>query len=361
MDAVTKVVPRTMTTLWRLRRRPWVRMVLLGAALIGYAAVSLAPFEWSPPRQVENGAAWSGSSLRLPSEGLVVGRAAPDWLDAAMAAHQLTLELRFRPARTAQWGEILAIGGHGRQQALSISQKNRHLVLRLRRACRHVEAIDLPCATGRVIRRVLEAGQPTDLGLIIQPGGLKLVLDGEMVLERALPEAPLTVWEGDQRLTLGNDSDGSWPWLGEIERAVVGTAEGASDLLQPELYLMPPRYLAFDRAPRLVPFRDAPIKDMVHNLVMYVPLGALLALLGFWPRWSGVLRALLVTGLISLSMESAQLFFSNREPSVTDLLLNAVGGAFGFCLIQAMRTDPRLVRLAERAVGGRARPGRQQA
>lgn len=351
-----------MATLWRrLRGRRRVRLALLGAAIVGYGVVSLSPFEWSPPRLVENGAVWSErAGLTLPVEGLVVGREPPAWLIEAARGHELSIDLRFRPATTAQWGHVLAIGSHGRRQNLSISQKNRHLMLRLRRTCRHVDAVDLPCTTGRMFRRVLEPGRAIDLRLGVRPGRLTLALDGATVLERALPAAPLAVWDQSQRLALGNDPTGSWPWLGEIERAVVRTARLEVDLLEPDLYRMPRRYWAFDREPRLVPFRDAPIKDMLHNAVMYVPLGGLLALLAVRSRWRGVLQALLFTGLVSLTMETAQLFLSDREPSVTDLLLNAAGGAFGFALIVALRTDPRIGRLAARICHRRLRPGAQE-
>ncbi|MDX1539776.1 MAG: VanZ family protein, partial [Geminicoccaceae bacterium] len=296
-----------------------------------------------------NGARWTErGSLSLPSEGLVVGERAPAWLTAAIAQHQLTIELRFRPAAVAQWGEVLTIGHHGRRQTLSISQKNRHLIVRVRRACRHVEALGLPCTTGRVLRRVIEPGRWIDLELVVEPGELTVALNGEVVLGRPLTDAPLAVWDGDQPVALGNDPDGSWPWLGEIERATVRTGAHQVDLLDPALYRSPGSYWAFDRAPQLVPFRDAPIKDMVHNLVMYVPLGALLALLGFWPHRSGLVRALVVTGLVSLTMETTQVFFSNREPSLTDLLLNATGGAFGFALVRTLETDPRVARLLTR-------------
>lgn len=357
---MTKAFGAASATFRQLRQPRW-RALLLVFAVLGYAYVSLEPFEWSPPRLVGNGATWTdASTLELASEGLAASPRPPDWLASAVRHHQLVIDLRVRPATLSQWGHVLTIGEHGRRQNLSIAQKNRHLILRLRRTCHHVESLELACTTSRIVRRAVEPGQWMDLELIVQPGGLTLSLDGDVVVERALSEAPLAVWEAGQQVALGNDVDGGWPWLGEIERAVVRTPDVQADLLDPRLYRMPATYWAFDRDPHFVPFRDAPLEDMVHNSVMYFPFGVLLALLGLWPRWQGVIRAFLIAGAVSLTMETAQLFFSGREPSITDLLLNATGGAFGFALIQAIRTDPRISRLIARITRPRLRPREQE-
>ena len=78
-----------------------------------------------------------------------------------------------------------------------------------------------------------------------------------------------------------------------------------------------PRYITLD--------------DVLINVAAYVPLGFLLALaLGArlrapWP----VLAAALFTCLLSLTMESAQVFLAARIASKVDLLANGLGGLFG--------------------------------
>ena len=66
------------------------------------------------------------------------------------------------------------------------------------------------------------------------------------------------------------------------------------------------------------------------NLALYVPFGLVLA----WAagaaagRQRRIVPCLLAVIGVSAAFEVAQLFFG-RNPSITDVLLNAIGGAFG--------------------------------
>lgn len=68
--------------------------------------------------------------------------------------------------------------------------------------------------------------------------------------------------------------------------------------------------------------------DVIRNLLLFLPLGAAGALLGWrWPR-------ALATGFaLSLAVESLQLFvIPGRDPSLSDLLTNTIGTATGFAI-----------------------------
>lgn len=357
---MTSLLRDTARTVASLRFSWRVRLVVLSVALVGYAWISLEPFRWSPPRQVDNGVEWTDrGTLDFRSEGLVAGRQPPDWLAMAIRENQLAVELRVRPAALRQTGEIFTIGRPA-QRHFSISQKNDDLLFKLRRTCAYLDSLALPCTSSRRARDVFAAGQWVDISLEARPGSMAIQVDGETVAERMLPEAPLAVWSTDLLVALGNQLDADAPWLGEIGGAIVRVGDATVDLLDPTLYVMPEDYWFFNHNPRLVPFRGAPARDMLNNAVMYVPLGALLALLGFWSRRSGFVGALLVTGAVSLTMETTQIFFSHRAPSVTDLILNAGGGAYGFILIHTLMNDPRIVRLASRLAEPRLETREQQ-
>lgn len=62
----------------------------------------------------------------------------------------------------------------------------------------------------------------------------------------------------------------------------------------------------------------------VANILMFVPLGFLLTLL-FRDRWRGASLAL----VLSVIAELAQAFIPSREPSLRDVLANAMGAAVG--------------------------------
>lgn len=64
--------------------------------------------------------------------------------------------------------------------------------------------------------------------------------------------------------------------------------------------------------------------EFLANVVMFLPLGFLLALL-FRRPWHGVMLAL---GL-SIVVELAQIVIPSRQPSLRDILANALGAALG--------------------------------
>ena len=80
------------------------------------------------------------------------------------------------------------------------------------------------------------------------------------------------------------------------------------------------------------------VADAIFNVVAYVPLGA--ALVIAWPsRWSlmaKIATAVVFSALLSLGMETAQMWLPTRYASVRDLLANAVGALVGTLLGAAL-------------------------
>jgi VanZ family protein len=71
--------------------------------------------------------------------------------------------------------------------------------------------------------------------------------------------------------------------------------------------------------------------DVVSNVLGYAPLGFLLTLSAMRMGWSGrvVLGSALACAMLSLTMESLQSYLPARVPSLTDFLLNSLGGWAG--------------------------------
>jgi glycopeptide antibiotics resistance protein len=81
----------------------------------------------------------------------------------------------------------------------------------------------------------------------------------------------------------------------------------------------------------LLTWARASRSDMFNNVLLYVPLGFVLALL-VEPRWGRIAALLLATlggAALSLSMELLQASIALRVPSLTDLSLNTVGSLAG--------------------------------
>jgi hypothetical protein len=74
--------------------------------------------------------------------------------------------------------------------------------------------------------------------------------------------------------------------------------------------------------------------DSILNVLLFVPLGVGLALCGFPAR-----RAILIMGLLSVSIETAQLFvIPGRDATLGDVVTNTIGGALGFAASRRRRT-----------------------
>jgi hypothetical protein len=79
--------------------------------------------------------------------------------------------------------------------------------------------------------------------------------------------------------------------------------------------------------------RAALTKDMIVNVLGFVPLGFLFAVwleqITRWRRWSSYLFAILLGGLISLGMEVTQAYIPARDSSLIDVLCNITGAILG--------------------------------
>ncbi len=79
-------------------------------------------------------------------------------------------------------------------------------------------------------------------------------------------------------------------------------------------------------------FRGASIEDIITNIVVYVPIGLTLVLAGNRGRSGGLSRwwaAVLIGSVVSLLAETLQFGIAIRVSSLTDVLLNVAGAAFG--------------------------------
>lgn len=94
--------------------------------------------------------------------------------------------------------------------------------------------------------------------------------------------------------------------------------------------------------------------DLVANVLVYIPLGFLLALglTGLPGRWTPAVLATLLAGAVSFGLETLQTWLPSRVPSNLDLACNALGGLIGAVLAYRFgrRFFPRLAAWQHRVV-----------
>jgi hypothetical protein len=313
-------------------------LLLVAAAYVVASLWPFRPWNWDPPREVVNAAARTADGgVDFAAVGVVGADRPPGWLQRAIGEQRLRLRLVAQPQEGGQHGpaRLLSIAPDPYLRNLTIGQEGADLVLRIR-AGGPPGAPRLPDgASVFVLPEVFAAPAWVELELEVGPGRLRLLVDGSARINVPVGERPLACWDAGFPLSIGNEASLDRPWLGTIGRAVVEVDGQEIDLLTDEaLAASPRRYWIAGRAFDLVPFAERNPVDEALNLVGYVPLGWVLGTLV--RRRSGTLAALVgaavLIALFSASLELLQYAVQTRHSSVTDLILNALGGAVGLAL-----------------------------
>lgn len=79
-------------------------------------------------------------------------------------------------------------------------------------------------------------------------------------------------------------------------------------------------------------------RDLIENLILYVPVGVVLARLGFW-------RAVMIATLLLLFAETCHLFMMHRFPSPVDLATNIAGAMTGLLISWRWRIHESAIRV----------------
>lgn len=105
----------------------------------------------------------------------------------------------------------------------------------------------------------------------------------------------------------------------------------------------PPQSEPWTSAIALIPFVDYEVEDALVNMLVFVPIGIIVALLLRRPTWW---RVIALAAGVSLGVElmqlAAQRFFAGGHiADVDDLLFNVAGGALGYLLFVLVERVPR--------------------
>ena len=327
-----------------MNTRRWVLKLLAAAILLAYPLAGLYPYRWeSPELQANMLQALPDGNLRFAAPGPGIARTPqpPQWAGEARRAHRFDVALSVYSHAADQSGpaRILTLSRNPSLRNFTIAQDGRDLVVRIR-TTKH----DLNGIPQYRVRDVFGAERWTDIRIGVDADSLYAEVDGVPRLRDKLPQAPLRNWDLSYRLALGNELTGNRPWLGEIRRAVVATAEGAVDYIQPGALEIPAQLISADEPPVLAPFQDVEPWDAAINVLGFLPLGLVF---GLWVRrqgWATYAGGMVLIFAISLAIETLQLGIPGRYPSINDLILNTLGGVMGILLTRWPEWSPFVLR-----------------
>lgn len=310
--------------------------VLAGA--IAYCVVCFAPYHGSMPFHLhDNAAVREAGELRFAAPGIAYVADAAEWLDNVRRSGTFEVRMRVTSARDDQSGpaRILTVSRDPGHRNLTIGQIGDSLDVRLRQ--RGSDDNGTPSLS---IPGVFATRKTIDIAVIAKPRRLTVVVDDEVVVSQALPRRPFRRWDPSYRIALGNELTFDRPWLGTVEQASVSAEGGELSLLDPNVSSIPSVYV--QRSDKLIDtlqnamaplfiWNTINVFDRIVNVLGYLPFGALMA----W-RQRGrrpLLAAMSASFLLSLFIETGQLFVDHRHPSVSDLAMNTLGGLIAALLV----------------------------
>jgi hypothetical protein len=288
------------------------------AAFIGlwlaYWIVGFYPFHWSLPYiAYENAAAVAlNGGWQFPKPGIVRTTAAPPWLSEAIRRSSVRITLEMRPAYYEQSGpaRILTISQDPYLRNLTIAQEGKSLVLRLR-----TPETDLNGIPSYQIEDVFTKPEWQRVEVIIRPEAVEVAINHRMRLSHKLPLHPLSVWNPNYVLALGNELTFDRPWMGEIRTAHVSVGPTIFEYAHPNRMDISNPY----SVPRtncmvqVVPLSCSQsnqnrLLDWLINLAGFMPFGLFVA--RFFSSKRALRTAALASFGLSLSIELGQVFFA---------------------------------------------------
>jgi VanZ like family len=319
----------------RLSRRAWLAAATV-PVLLAYAVILLWPFDWAPAGYFENKAEFLPErGVRFAEPGIARTYVPPGWVAEAMRTQELAVRLQVRPLAAEQTGpaRIMTLSLGPDRRDFTIGQEKADLILRLRTPASSLNGT-IDAAPVARIPDVFRSMRWSTIGLRIKPGQLELAVDGRVAARRSLPAEPFENWNPFYRFALGNELTNNRPWLGEIRHAVVRAGNMEVDYARPGELATPDNFWLLWSMPRLIPLQYFSAKDIIRNVILFIPLGALI---GAWLGRRGTWRAILLFAVISASFETLQLFLPVRSPSIDDVIANTLGGALGLLLLRWLR------------------------
>ena len=226
---------------------------------------------------------------------------------------------------------------------------------------------------GQMIRASIKGGlqreRRTWLAVVGAPGLLRVYLDGVLVRDVTRDQPDATAWNAGYPLVLGSRSDAKYPWQGVLQRlAFFNAAFSPAAVRCPDSLMASNPVVSYeltgervseisnqgsgDTGPLVIPDRLIPVRrsslmdigdlwgprpvwsDIILNVLAFVPLGVMLAVLlrrALHPLAAVILVLAGAFGL-SLCIEMLQAYLPRRWSTFSDVAANSTGALLGAVL-----------------------------
>ena len=299
----------------------------MAAMLAAYLLATTLPFKW-----YTNDAVIDPSGVTFYKGGLLQTRASLYWMSEVIEENAFTINLTVQPFVADQTGpaRILTISEDHYNSNLTVGHDGVDLIVRLRR-----NADALLGTPAYVVEKVFQNKRVYDIRVVVREQQFSIWVDDQLRLEALLPPQPLSYWNPESSLALGNELTWERPWLGKISVASIAIKSKTIDLLLPNVVK---RSGFQELARRRVAVLPGSLTDALLNLFALIPLGALTMSCLARPNLSTLM---IFWAPICLLAECMQIVTMTRYPSGSDFVLNMAGLIIGSIAYSA---SPRLQR-----------------
>lgn len=349
------------------------------AVLILYVCLVLGACLWPLNFFQENRVAREeGSGLRFASPGMAYTQ---DGATGLAGLSEFTLLLHFRPDVPGETAWILSYGLDFNRANFLVGLNANHLVVEMQRGSRMIRTS---------LKDVLDRGKPVWLALAADSAGVDVYINGDRKkrIRSAIPSG--LSWQANYPIVVGSRSDGKFPWDGVLYQiAILGSAATEGEVRDPVDLLSrsnPLLHFDFTKAessqvvnsgkadvgPLIVPKRFVPLRravlmdleelwfplplwgDIVVNVLAFVPIGLLIALILEKKLRVGTVVALAVVAScgLSLGIELLQSYLPRRWSTFMDVAANTAGGILGVMIWLSGLGERVLSRLRLSVVAG---------
>jgi hypothetical protein len=298
-------------------------LLLLLAAL---ACISYYPFQWNPPRYVNNGATRAeDGTLHFGDENLARSSGTPSWFSEAVRTSSLDLLLVAKPAsrQSRVTAAIMMLARSDGQTNFALAQSGTSLLVWFRR-----EGSDSNGAPALLVRDVFMPDVWANIRLVISPEALEIATNGNARLVARMPARSLHTWDPSSRIVLGNEVYGGGAWNGEIRRAVAATPNHYVDYVAPGALVLPKRFFnLYEHWQPSWPLNGIDVLLDFLRAIAFLAVGALC--LGTRRRCDSFIAAALMAVAASMLLLLGKLVFSGRHVAVGDFIAEVFGALVG--------------------------------